>query len=225
MNSLLRRVLGRTGGSLVAAALSCATFAAAEEKTFTFTDTQPATLTDWTHTFSLQQFNPTWGALDDVYLKVTFNLSASGTLCNSARSTANLSLGISSRFSLTLPNSLTPLQVEVNIPTKSYTLGGLSSTPYGPFSAQFTVTKTLTGADMSPFIGTGTGQWTGSTMTCQTFSGTSGSPGACITTLASATVEVDYHDLVTPVPEPSMGGLLLAGLGLSGWWLRRFQKA
>ena len=162
-------------------------------------------MTDWTHTFSLRQFDPALGTLDSVYLEATFNITASGTVFNTSSSTANFSVRKLPRLSsLALPGSLGTMPASVTIPVRNYSLPGFGSASYGPFTAQVTVDRTFTGADMASFVGTGFDDLIGSTLTWQTISSQSGSPGASLTTIAGATVSVEYMDTAA-VPRPFHG--------------------
>lgn len=181
--------------------------------TYTYTATQPDTLTDWSHTFSLAQFNPSLGTLDSVQISVSYDLHTGATIQNNSSKYSQVGIQIGSLFSLTLPNQSTTMSLPVTAASGQYLLAPGTSANYGSFDLSQTANLTLTGAQLEDFIGNGSILLTGHTESWEAISMKGGDTAVVPTTLAGATVTITYNDMPAPVPEPSVAALLLLGLG------------
>ena len=201
--------------SLLGLASASVLFAASEAKatTLTYTDTFPASTTEWSHNFSLPLFDPALGTLQSVYVQADENLTMSGTVQNHATGPESVSIRTGSLLTVTLPGSLGFLQPAPLASAQLYNLSAGGSAPYGPVSASDSVNYTYTApADMASFVGTGSFTLPAFTQTQLRISGGGGNINVVLTTLAGADVEVQYvyQPNSEPVPDCGATGWLLS---------------
>lgn len=193
---------------------------------YTYTATQPDTLTDWSHAFSLAQFNPSLGTLDSVQISVSYDLHTEAAIQNTSSKYSQVGIQIGSLFSLTLPNQSTTLSLALTADSGQYLLAPGGAATYGAYDLSQTTSLTLTGAQLNEFIGDGSISITGHTDSWEAISMKGGDTKVVPTTLAGATVTITYNDMPAPVPEPSVAALLLLGVGgLAGRFYRGRRTA
>ncbi len=185
--------------------------------TVTYTATQPASTTEWDHQFILPEFNPALGTLNSAYVKATENITASGSVSNSAAIEETFSFSSGSKLTVTLPGGLGTLVPFPLAQTVNYDLLSGGSAAYGAFNASGHDDNTFFPTDTAVFIGVGNLDLDGSTQSYEVISGGGGNVAASVATTAGATVLVTYD--YTPIPEPATCGLLVLG-GLA-WLLRK----
>jgi hypothetical protein len=184
--------------------------------------TYSPSLTDWSYTFNIQQFNNSWGTLQ--LTSVTLTLVESGSmnweLRNNSPSTAKFTLGGTLSVSLDLPGTL-DLATSTSYPTSTLFLGsGATMTASsGTLTSSTSITYDASSYDLSAFIGSGTLALAASGTAVTDAPSTTGNTVEIVTTYAGATVEVTYN--FAPIPEPSSLALAASGLGLLAWNLRR----
>ncbi len=172
--------------------------------------------TDWTNSFVVPQINLPAAKLFGIVIDAEVIANISGSLNNTGPSPGLYSFQAGTTLNVVLPGGL--LQPEALAPLASGTAQPLSSVPYGPFNG---VTASLSGLyqglSAAEFLGSGT---IGIPVYTSSGGQTVGSANivADVATAASATLTVNY---IYYVPEPSVGALLLGGVGLLAWrWCR-----
>ena len=183
----------------------------------------PVQTTDFTKTFTFNQFDPSLGVLDSVELSVAAQGNFSGTLKNNAAGPEDFTVTENSNVKFTGPdgtNVVSPLSA-----TQSYVgVAPGATVNFGPFSpGPGAVTKFVPSADFGLFTGTGLLNSSVSTLSSQTILGGGGNIANALATQAGAdaTLIYSYHTPTTnPTPEPgawasmSIGVLGLLALGL-----------
>jgi hypothetical protein len=188
----------------------------------------PSQLTDFTQSFTFNQFDPSLGTLDSVELSIDATGNFGGTVTNQADGTESFNVKAASAVTFTGPDSTS---VVSNLTaTQDFVLAGKGkagdSGTFGPFtSAPGAVTKFVPSADFGTFIGTGMLSPVSvvSTESSTTVTGGGGNINSALSTKvgANATLIYTYHTPSTnPTPEPgawasmSIGVLGLMALGL-----------
>ena len=183
-----------------------------------YSDSLGDTTTEWTHNFSLPEFNPALGTLTSVVISASQDVAVSGTVTNTAITTQSFTFRAGSQLTLNLPGSLGTLEPLPLGSTSSYTLSAGDSASYGPFTHTASDSQTFTAAlDMALFEGTGNLTLPGTTASQEVISGGGGNISAALTTLSGAVVSVTYN--YTAIPEPSSMGSLACLVG-TGMFLR-----
>ena len=208
MNSFLSWA---TVGLLLAASETKAT-------TATYTATHSPSTTEWSDSFILQQFNPALGSLQSVYIEASESVNINGTVQNTSTGPQSFTFRAGSLLTVTLPGTLGFLQPSPLAFAQAYNLPAGGSALYGPVNASDSVNYTYTTApDMAWFIGVGTFTLPGVTQTQELISGGGGNIIASLSTVAGATVKVQYNYIL--VPEP--GSFVLLALGGAVMLLRK----
>jgi len=220
---------------ILAATLSALSLAAgyAQAATETQTFSQGLGLTDWSNGFNVIQFNSSLGTLNDVVLTFSGSSNITATLTNTGTKTAT-----NARFSGT---SLIDVNVgsayssEINASLSNFRISNIASGATASTGTQTTIaspdTQTMT-SDLSSWIGTGSIASSYSTSTGFGLSGTNTSNVvANVTNYSGAQLTVTYnYTAVSPasvsaVPEADSYGMMLGGLGLLGFMVRRKKTA
>jgi hypothetical protein len=182
----------------------------AKADTATYTDVYPPGTTEWSHNFVLPLFDPSLGSLSSVYIAASESVNINGTVQNTSTGPQSFTFRAGSLLTVTLPGTLGFLQPSPLALAQAYNLPAGGSAPYGPVNASDAVNYTYTlPADMNWFVGVGTFSLPGFTQTQELIAGGGGNIIASLSTLAGATVEVQYT--YTPVPEPGSFALLALG--------------
>jgi hypothetical protein len=184
--------------------------------TVTYTDVYPPGTTEWSHNFVLPLFDPAWGTLQSVYIAASESVNMNGTVQNTSTGPQSFTFRAGSLLTVTLPDSLGYLQPSPLALAQAYNLPAGGSAPYGPVSASDSVNYTYTApVDMAWFQGVGTFTLPAFTQTQELIAGGGGNIIAILSTVAGATVQVEY----TYIPEPA--SLALLALGGAVMLLRR----
>lgn len=176
---------------------------------------------------SLQKFDSSLGELNSITVEFTGNLIGNGGFENEDATEQTITVDLSGLLRLTGPNNnplinLTPQgskKYDVSEYDEVWDFGGTSGRKIDGLQATQSDSETLTDqSSFTPFIGTGTVDFSFSALASSTLKG-SGNISSRISTFAGANVKVIYDYTVdTPrkIPESSMvlGLGLIAGFGL-----------
>jgi len=220
---------------ILAATLSALSLAAgyAQAATETQTFSQGMGLTDWNNDFSVNQFNSSLGTLNDVTFSFSGTSNITAALTNNGTSTASnvrfsgislVDVNVGSAYSSEIDASLSNLKVN-NIASGATVSTGLKTTTAA------TDNQTLN-TDLSSWIGTGSIAGNMVTTTGFSLAGANTSNlTADISNYSGAQLTVTYnYTAVSPasvsaVPEADSYGMMLGGLGLLGFMVRRKKTA
>jgi len=202
----------------------------AQALTETQTFTQSLTLTDWNNNFSVNQFNSSLGTLTGVDFSFSGASSISATLTNTGSSTAkNVKFtGIS-----LLDANVGAYSSEIDASLSKYSMSNIAAGNTGNTGTQTTTAATdnqTQTSGLSSWIGTGTisGNW--STTTGFSLLGTNTSNViANIHNYSDAVLSITYEYTAAPiidaVPEADSYTMMLSGLALLGFMIRRKKSA
>jgi len=200
-------------------------------ETFSTTTPQPTANTDWTTTFSLPQFDPSQGTLNEVIITVDSTMNTQLTVQNNGPSPDSGHAFTEIEFfvddsGLNLNGAGNPA-LTYNSPNfnfdnlasgDSVTSGILSGHGTSVGSSPYTSPTVL-----SEFTGTGTISLNGSTETTTVTATSGANTSANQSTTADGNVSVTY-DYTVPTPEPTTLGLIALGGGVACFFRRRQSR-
>ena len=215
--------------------LGLAAVGSASAATLTYSHSVPTTATSFSLGVSLEQFNPTLGALTGITFGFQDTMTSKMSLSNDSTSSTNYLQG-TTNGSFSFKNTSNTVNLSDSLTVKggsgidvpgAFSVKPSSSappfvSPYGgvfmPTTTGATVTGSLTvPSSFSPFIGTGSLPYTYSATAVGTTTGPNGSSPANFTAVYQTTAAADYFVTYTysPVPEPApLAALALGALGL-----------
>jgi hypothetical protein len=218
-----RTALLRTG--TLSAVAGLALLGSAHAGTITQTNTVPVQTTDFTKTFTFNQFDPSLGTLDSVELSLATTGDFGGNVTNKAAGAESFKVTEASDVTFTGPDATSV--VSSLAASQNYTnLAAGATANFGPFNpGDGPVAIFVPTANFGTYTGTGTLSpgLTVSTESSQTVAGGGGNITSALSTKvgANATLIYTYHTPSTnPTPEPgawasmSIGVLGLMALGL-----------
>ena len=203
---------------LLVSGLSC------QAGSVSYTNSIAFTLTDWTNSVALAQFNPDLGYLVSIQVAVKSDLSTTLTVQNNSISpSSGTAITKLKQYLLTGSCALfgsSPV-LDYAGPDFNYGLDGNGIITSGLLTASASATGNLVTdyATLAGFTGTGYVDLTAYTYTRTFISNAGGNTAATQSTMADFTAVVTYDYSATPVPEPSV--VALCGLGMAGLMLRR----
>jgi len=189
-----------------------------------YTNSIAFTLTDWTNSVALAQFNPDLGYLVSIQVAVKSDLSTTLTVQNNSISpSSGTAITQLKQYLLTGSSALfgsSPV-LDYAGPDFNYGLDGNGIITSGLLTASASATGNLVTdyATLAGFTGTGYVDLTAYTYTRTFISNAGGNTAATQSTTADFTAVVTYDYSATPVPEPSV--VALCGLGMAGLMLCR----
>jgi hypothetical protein len=158
-----------------------------------------------------------------VIVRLTASLKSTGTITNTAPQAQTFTVStrvnqydfVPSTGAPSALSTLSPFTAFATIGQQTYTgLAPNTPTAFGPATANALTSATFTGAQIAQFLGSGTFGFDPFTTILTAISGGGGNVTTNITTLAGATLEVEYIGERTAVPEPTTMGLLASVGGL-----------
>ena len=207
---------------LLVSGLSC------QAGTVSYTNSIASTLTDWTNSLPLAQFDPALGNLVSIQVSVTSDLATSLNVQNNSVSPSSgtaitqlkqyLSTGTYALF------GGSPV-LDYASPDFNYDIGGNDFIISGLLTSSASAAGNLVtdSATLADFTGTGYMNFTAYTFTRTFLSNLGGNTGASQTTTSDFTAVITYDFSAAPVPEPSI--LAFGGMGIAGLVMhRRFRK-
>jgi hypothetical protein len=200
---------------------------ASKANSISYTNNIGETLTDWTNTVSLEQFNPAIGTLNSVQITVQSDLDTTLTVQN-VSPTSSSGSAITQLKQYLQTGSFTfftnALVLDYASPDFEYTLPSFQVLSSGDLLANYSVTSNpLTdNSTLTAFTGTSFVDFTTYTFARSFLANTGGNTGAGQTTQSDLHTIVIYGFTPYPTPEPSV--LALCGFGLAAISFARRQR-
>ncbi|MDM9383285.1 choice-of-anchor E domain-containing protein [Chlorogloeopsis sp. ULAP01] len=194
-----------------------------------------------TPVLTLDKYNPQPGEIvTDVKFTITATLSSSGTVTNTAANPQTFTVRVEPTFFDLTPGANAPAALQTYSPLASYTeigrtrytnLAPNTPTQFGPFTINNNASPMIVTfsqpIDIAGFLGTGTFSFEPFTEIFTGVSGGGGNVATNITTLASASITVEYNGTSNPPTVPfefssnvAIGSFVGIMFGLS-WWKRK----
>jgi len=193
-----------------------------------YTNNIPETLTDWTNTVALTQFNPTLGVLASVQISVQSDLDTTLTVQNVSPSSSSGSAITQLKQYLQTGSfgffANSPV-LDYASPEFDYTLPSNGKLVSDNLQSSFVATSPalMDDSTLTAFTGTGLVDFTTYTSTRSFLSNSGGNTGAKQVTSSDLQAVVIYSFNPYPVPEPSV--VALGGFGLAALaFVRRPRK-
>jgi uncharacterized repeat protein (TIGR01451 family) len=169
-------------------------------QTLTYTATFPSTLTNFSLTQAVQQFDPSLGTLLSATITNNGTITSDIKAENTSSTSGTLITGnVGGDMTLSGPGVALTTSPDRNTGTFNASafdgtidFAGTSGTDFGPRTASASNAQVLTGSALSPFIGTGTVNLNESAVATSTASG-GGNVLVSVTSSAQATVTVTYR--------------------------------
>ena len=191
--SLMRIMLGQVLPGLAATALLLAGgYSQAQTIVYTYSRCSRKHWQNGAGTSSSRSSIPALGVLESVRITASYGITTSGSVSNMDQRSRVFQVQAGSRLSLDLPASLGVLEVTPFAQRVRFKLPGLSSAAYGSYSPNSSVQLTFSGADLAPFLGTGTLSFPGQTSPQDLLTGGGGQIAPFPHHHASATITVEY---------------------------------
>jgi protocatechuate 3,4-dioxygenase beta subunit len=172
------------------------------DETLTKTVTFPSTETDFNLSGVLDQFDPSLGQLQSVEIQHAGSITSEIKVENLSQvSASNISGNVSGTLTLTAPGVNNNLAINgsagsfhAGIYDGTLDFGGTSGTSFGQRTANGSNTITLTGSDITPYIGTGTVNVNEAAVATSSATG-GGNLDVLVNSTATSTITVIYHYL------------------------------